>query len=312
MSVLLFDPVKKKHVLILRDGTWAGRRWSVNLRVCHNPSCGCFDINFDCIPDDGEIGLGQTSMRFELDTEQRSVCRDGKHKNPMPVDEFANEVATELGDEGWDYLQQFLLGAKKEQIENCDPTKLDVKFPPEVLRGDGTMVGYSEIFPLAPALSFSIGSKLWLALDDYCVSPDCNCHDVMLQFVPREYEDDYSNVETGKAPPAIFYDYRKKTFEQAQAPEANQPSLQSLLSGLKKQKPDFDAEAKKRHLRIKALFKRALSKLGDSTEEFLSFEDTEFEPIPQMGPAALHAPKPGRNDPCPCGSGKKYKKCCGL
>jgi len=22
--------------------------------------------------------------------------------------------------------------------------------------------------------------------------------------------------------------------------------------------------------------------------------------------------KPGRNDPCPCGSGKKYKECCGL
>jgi uncharacterized protein YecA (UPF0149 family) len=22
-------------------------------------------------------------------------------------------------------------------------------------------------------------------------------------------------------------------------------------------------------------------------------------------------PKVGRNDPCPCGSGKKFKKCCG-
>ncbi|RXM02456.1 hypothetical protein EO238_29585, partial [Citrobacter sp. AAK_AS5] len=22
-------------------------------------------------------------------------------------------------------------------------------------------------------------------------------------------------------------------------------------------------------------------------------------------------PRIGRNDPCPCGSGKKYKKCCG-
>ncbi|WP_396334004.1 SEC-C metal-binding domain-containing protein [Burkholderia anthina] len=22
-------------------------------------------------------------------------------------------------------------------------------------------------------------------------------------------------------------------------------------------------------------------------------------------------PKVGRNDPCPCGSGKKHKKCCG-
>jgi len=26
---------------------------------------------------------------------------------------------------------------------------------------------------------------------------------------------------------------------------------------------------------------------------------------------ARSAPKPGRNDPCPCGSGRKYKKCCG-
>jgi len=25
----------------------------------------------------------------------------------------------------------------------------------------------------------------------------------------------------------------------------------------------------------------------------------------------LQQPKVGRNDPCPCGSGKKYKKCCG-
>ena len=30
------------------------------------------------------------------------------------------------------------------------------------------------------------------------------------------------------------------------------------------------------------------------------------------GPAPVKAsPKVGRNDPCPCGSGKKYKKCCG-
>ena len=25
----------------------------------------------------------------------------------------------------------------------------------------------------------------------------------------------------------------------------------------------------------------------------------------------LKKPKVGRNEPCPCGSGKKYKKCCG-
>ena len=29
------------------------------------------------------------------------------------------------------------------------------------------------------------------------------------------------------------------------------------------------------------------------------------------GPRRNEGPKVGRNDPCPCGSGKKYKKCCG-
>ena len=34
---------------------------------------------------------------------------------------------------------------------------------------------------------------------------------------------------------------------------------------------------------------------------------------PRFGVSSLCvAKKPGRNDPCPCGSGKKYKKCCGL
>ena len=28
-------------------------------------------------------------------------------------------------------------------------------------------------------------------------------------------------------------------------------------------------------------------------------------------PVRRETPKIGRNDPCPCGSGKKYKKCCG-
>jgi hypothetical protein len=31
----------------------------------------------------------------------------------------------------------------------------------------------------------------------------------------------------------------------------------------------------------------------------------------QQAPAAPRPAKVGRNDPCPCGSGKKFKKCCG-
>ncbi len=29
-----------------------------------------------------------------------------------------------------------------------------------------------------------------------------------------------------------------------------------------------------------------------------------------IAPFVRSGPKVGRNDPCPCGSGKKYKKCC--
>ncbi len=37
-------------------------------------------------------------------------------------------------------------------------------------------------------------------------------------------------------------------------------------------------------------------------------ETPQFRPAPTFKRAA---PKTGRNEPCPCGSGKKYKKCCG-
>jgi uncharacterized protein len=38
------------------------------------------------------------------------------------------------------------------------------------------------------------------------------------------------------------------------------------------------------------------------------------QPMQGIGPrsSSVAAEKVGRNDPCPCGSGKKYKKCCGL
>jgi preprotein translocase subunit SecA len=38
--------------------------------------------------------------------------------------------------------------------------------------------------------------------------------------------------------------------------------------------------------------------------------DPELEPQITL-PVTRSAPKVGRNDPCPCGSGKKFKQCCG-
>ena len=37
-------------------------------------------------------------------------------------------------------------------------------------------------------------------------------------------------------------------------------------------------------------------------------QEAEEQPVATI---VNDAPKVGRNDPCPCGSGKKYKQCCG-
>jgi len=40
--------------------------------------------------------------------------------------------------------------------------------------------------------------------------------------------------------------------------------------------------------------------------------DPDAPPLPVDPVEQIKADEaPGRNDPCPCGSGKKYKKCCG-
>jgi SWIM/SEC-C metal-binding protein len=43
----------------------------------------------------------------------------------------------------------------------------------------------------------------------------------------------------------------------------------------------------------------------DKPEDISDLEKALNPPVP------VQSEKIGRNDPCPCGSGKKYKKCCG-
>ena len=56
--------------------------------------------------------------------------------------------------------------------------------------------------------------------------------------------------------------------------------------------------------------------------EYRHHENSEFQKedgrwfyvdgdIVKKKPVVRDAPKVGRNDPCPCGSGKKFKRCCG-
>jgi preprotein translocase subunit SecA len=50
---------------------------------------------------------------------------------------------------------------------------------------------------------------------------------------------------------------------------------------------------------------------SSGTRRSSEIENAEPEPGIQLRPQRREAPKAGRNDPCPCGSGKKFKNCCG-
>ncbi|GAF75124.1 unnamed protein product [marine sediment metagenome] len=68
--------------------------------------------------------------------------------------------------------------------------------------------------------------------------------------------------------------------------------------------------------------RRDKRKLSDMAQRALSTEETEAEEQAIAAAKAEREKDPdkyrlkadaqvGRNDPCPCGSGKKFKKCCG-
>jgi preprotein translocase subunit SecA len=63
---------------------------------------------------------------------------------------------------------------------------------------------------------------------------------------------------------------------------------------------------------------RATTSMDDMEEAFQRRKRRELEQARMAGAGeagtvqqVVRGDKVGRNDPCPCGSGKKYKKCCG-
>ena len=71
--------------------------------------------------------------------------------------------------------------------------------------------------------------------------------------------------------------------------------------------PVFDASKQRLHHEEKTQFQDVPA--GEGAEEAASYGGQ----LPQgkVDTYKREAPKVGRNDPCPCGSGKKFKKCCG-
>jgi hypothetical protein len=223
-----------------------------------------------------------------MDLHQRVIANLKKLEGDPNAFCLAKAIEDELSEDLWEELSGLYVAEKQRQTEQADLDQVEVQFPPEVLTGDGSMVGYYELFPYARQIVATLDGAPWILDDQYCVNPTCHCQDVGLAFLQGHsapvFDDGYSKAEI-----TIRYAYNKGEITESLAAGASGPAAQDILRQIKGARPDLDTILAERHALLRRLFRRAIA---------------EMKP---------HVPtkEPGRNDPCPCGSGKKYKRCCG-
>ena len=91
---------------------------------------------------------------------------------------------------------------------------------------------------------------------------------------------------------------------------ATSPDMKSMLAPIHKftLASDWDRLKEKDHGQIRQL-QEQIAPAALAIHSYWLARRTP--PTPQSAPYTRVEPKVGRNDPCPCGSGRKYKKCCG-
>jgi hypothetical protein len=128
----------------------------------------------------------------------------------------------------------------------------------------------------------------------YCPNPKCRCDEAVLRFIERKEEPDRT-VLTDPVVVHLAFDGSMKVdtehgYTEVQATE--------VVGEWRRRNPDVVEVLRARYRDVKEIGRRILSK------------GRRRRPLPAPS-TAEPAGKPGRNAPCPCGSGKKFKRCCG-
>ena len=72
-----------------------------------------------------------------------------------------------------------------------------------------------------------------------------------------------------------------------------------------------NVQTKKRHKEVESKFKEKGWKYSIEVDPDKPEDVNDLEMLLNPPKTTIAEKKVGRNEPCPCGSGKKYKKCCG-
>ena len=285
--------------LTLDQPPFAGQAFGITLGICDNPCCPCGWIEVNCRTE----ARPDHPVVFDLDLFARQLDTR-PHSAPEGV-ALGRAFLAEARDEEWDWLRKFFFATKRRYMETMNLDALDAELPPEVMAGKSTMVGYHEIFPWAESIAFSLQGEDWIMDDQHCVALNCKCTQAALTFF-RVRKKEPLPTKPPRNTTSLHYDFVSGQSRVIESPPGN-PAPSDLVQALRAANPDLAKTLRHRHRQLKRLGRRLLAEpAGGSPRDREAAWDKPPAPQPARAPE-----RPGRNDPCPCGSGKKFKKCCG-
>jgi len=264
------------------------------LSVCRGPRCGCTNIRLRAPP--ASEGAEPKSRVFQpdiwLDLETKTLVRGSDSTEYPAFEPLDGIVRTQLTDAGRQELRKWFFAEKLELILTAPLDQIDIENLPD--SSSGEMIGFVDVFPCGLAFNFTFEDESWAVDDQFCVQPKCSCSETILSFLKLV---DRSGVLAKEisAPPSIRYDYHTHKTKFPSDWPANGPSRTDLLGALKATNSKLDEHLQIRHLILQTLYTRQAIERFKSRLRSLS---------------VTLRPKIGRNDPCHCGSGRKFKHCC--
>ena len=183
-----------------------------------------------------------------------------------------------------------------------------------------TMAPFDELFPdlardesraITVTQHDALAPGSYLLREAFCTEPRCDCRRVLLQIWQVERKRQVATLNYAFEPPKPPFEDEGQLFVDPMNPQSE---LSEALHGFVGNMLATDSAYRARLERHYDLWKEVVDDPGHRDHAKIRnvlHDDPSFRPaFPKQETVRRDGPKAGANDPCPCGSGRKFKKCC--
>lgn len=268
------------------------QRIEYDLEVCPSPTCHCSDMT---LVRAAALPGSKPPVEYLLDPFARTVTEPAT-SGRVPGQPAGQAIAEAIPAEDWHRLRAAFFGAKERAIATADWSREQAEFPFEDIERWSQLVPLRDVIPFMPHLTPPADGEREFTIDDqYCVLPSCDCTESVVALLTYGSPD--PSTSRIQAEPLVDFqiDWQRNRWRVAGQTRRLTAAEEQLRDRLLAANPDLLVELRRRQEIMRKLYEVSVAAWRAET-----------------GRVPLRAgPRIGRNDPCPCGSGKKYKRCCG-